>query len=351
MSSAFRALLQQVGSGAHTSQSLTREAAARAMVMMLQQEATPAQIGAFMIAHRIKRPTPAELAGMLDAYEQLGPQLASVSDQPLWVFGHPYDGRSRTAPVAPILSLLLAAAEIPSLHHGGRRMPTKFGIPLVDLWQLLGVDWTRLSLAQLQTVLAKTGMGLVYLPEHFPLAEGLTIYREELGKRPPIASMELVWNPYAGPAMLVAGFVHPPTEERLLATLALRGHSDVIFVKGLEGSCDLARDRSAILSRHQTDQPPKRLILHARDYDLGGPEIPFLTDLDWQHWAKDTLTGESNPEVNPLWPAVLWNGGFYLWQAGVAPSLATGIEQTRSLLQSGAVGDRLNHLQQTLTHI
>jgi anthranilate phosphoribosyltransferase len=41
--------------------------------MMLLQEATPAQIGAFMIAHRIKRPTSQELAGMLDAYEQIGP--------------------------------------------------------------------------------------------------------------------------------------------------------------------------------------------------------------------------------------------------------------------------------------
>ena len=57
MSTAFRDLLRKVGSGSHTSENLTRAEAASATRMMLTQEATPAQIGAFMIAHRIKRPT------------------------------------------------------------------------------------------------------------------------------------------------------------------------------------------------------------------------------------------------------------------------------------------------------
>ncbi|NER79711.1 MAG: hypothetical protein F6K42_09030, partial [Leptolyngbya sp. SIO1D8] len=68
MSQAFRALLKKVGSGRHTSETLTRREATDAALMMLAQEATPAQIGAFMIAHRIKRPVPQELAGFLDAY-------------------------------------------------------------------------------------------------------------------------------------------------------------------------------------------------------------------------------------------------------------------------------------------
>lgn len=63
MSQAFRALLKKVGSGQHTSAVLTRAEAAEAARLMLAQEATPAQIGAFMIAHRIKRPHPDELAG------------------------------------------------------------------------------------------------------------------------------------------------------------------------------------------------------------------------------------------------------------------------------------------------
>jgi anthranilate phosphoribosyltransferase len=75
MSNAFRELLKKVGSGVHTGKDLTRSEAAAATRMMLLQEATPAQIGAFMIAHRIKRPTSEEVAGMLDAYDELGPKL------------------------------------------------------------------------------------------------------------------------------------------------------------------------------------------------------------------------------------------------------------------------------------
>ena len=111
MSDRFREFIQKIGSGSHTSKSLTREEAATAMTMMLEQTATPAQIGAFLIAHRIKRPTGAELAGMLDAYGAMGPQLQPVASHgrmPM-VFGIPYDGRSRTAPVAPLVALILTA--------------------------------------------------------------------------------------------------------------------------------------------------------------------------------------------------------------------------------------------------
>jgi anthranilate phosphoribosyltransferase len=57
MSIAFRELLKTIGSGPHTGENLSRDETAAATRMMLTQEATPAQIGAFMIAHRIKRPT------------------------------------------------------------------------------------------------------------------------------------------------------------------------------------------------------------------------------------------------------------------------------------------------------
>ena len=71
MSDEFRELLKRVGSGTHTSKDLTRTEAATATEMMLLQSATPAQIGAFTIAHRIKRPTPEELAGILDTFDLL----------------------------------------------------------------------------------------------------------------------------------------------------------------------------------------------------------------------------------------------------------------------------------------
>jgi anthranilate phosphoribosyltransferase len=338
MSTVFRDLLRKVGSGSHTSENLTRAEAAQATEMMLTQTATPAQIGAFMIAHRIKRPTGEELAGMLDAYDQLGPKLTAVpAAYPALVMGHPYDGRSRTAPLAPLTALILTAVGCPVVLHGGRRMPTKEGVPLAEIWQGLGVDWTALSLSHVQQVFAETGLGFVYLPHHFPLAEALVPYREQIGKRPPFATVELFWCPYAGDATVVSGFVHPPTEDMGRTAFALRGDQRLITVKGLEGSCDLPRDRTCIVGISQSGAELERLLLHPRDSGFAAAEVPLLPTAELIAAMQDVLQGQPGE----LMQAAIWNGGFYLWQCGHCPSIEAGFAEAKQLLTSGKVAEKL----------
>ncbi|MBD2109770.1 anthranilate phosphoribosyltransferase family protein [Nodosilinea sp. FACHB-13] len=346
MSHEFRDLLKQVGSGSHTSKALTRAEAAAATRMMLTQTATPAQIGAFMIAHRIKRPTVDELAGTLDAYEALGPTLPAIAPDSAYsrhalVLSCPYDGRSRTAPVNPITALVVAAAGVPVVMHGGDRMPTKEGIPLIELWQQLGVDLRSHSLEQAHTLLNRTGLGFVYLPQHFPLAHGLVPYREQIGKRPPFATVELLWSPYAGPHTLAMGFVHPPTEEFAKGTFALRGQTDWITVKGLEGSCDLARGRTAIVGVNHPGQTD-RLLLHPRDYGLEGDDVELGDELTLGDRLLDVLAGGTTE----LAKTALWNAGFYLWQGGVADSLAGGLAEAQTLLATGKALAKLEEFRQ-----
>lgn len=360
MSNAFRDLLRKVGSGSHTSENLTREEASLATQMMLRQEATPAQIGAFMIAHRIKRPTGEELAGMLDAYEQLGPKLEPIASvYPSVVMGTPYDGRSRTAPISPLTSLILVTAGCPVVLHGGRRMPTKEGVPLVEIWQGLGVDWTKLSLQQMQQVFAQTLLGFVYLPHHFPLAENLVPYREQIGKRPPFATVELFWCPYIGQALLVSGFVHPPTEEMARSAFLLRDTKHFITVKGLEGSCDLPRDRTCIIGINNPDcfspdcsapdQPTgvDRLLLHPRDYGFAGEDMPLCPTPQMVAEMDQVLQGTDTE----LMKSALWNGGFYLWRSGVCPDLASGLAKAKGLLESGQVADKLAEIKRTVDSV
>ncbi len=337
----FRDLLKKVGSGSHTSKSLTRTEAAQATRMMLEQIATPAQIGAFMIAHRIRRPVPEELAGMLDCYEHMGPQLQPIpSNYPVTVFSSPYDGRSRTAPVSPITALVLAAAGAPAVLHGGDRMPTKYGIPLVELWQLLGVNWRPLTLAQTQRVFEQTGIGFVYLPQHFPAAQGLVPYREQLGKRPPIATVELMWSPYAGTAHVVSSYVHPPTEGRTQAAFAMRGTQRFSTIKGLEGSCDLPRSRTAIIGTQSPSTPFERLLLQPRDYGLADVDPPLTDDAELSAQLQAALAGKANT----LAESIIWNGGFYLWQCGVTKNLALGLDRARHDLTKGHVAEQLARL-------
>lgn len=344
MSHEFRELLKKVGSGSHTSKPLTRSEAEAATRLMLTQTATPAQIGAFMIAHRIKRPTAEELAGTLDAFAALGPTLPAIADhRPALVLSCPYDGRSRTAPVTPITALVLTAAGVPVVLHGGDRMPTKEGIPLVELWAQLGVDLTGLSLAQSHDLLNQTGLGFVYLPQHFPAAQSLVPYREQIGKRPPLATVELMWSPYAGPHTLMMGFVHPPTEEFAKVTLALRGLPHWIAIKGLEGSGDLARSRTAIIgiSHHGEFE---RLLLHPRDYGFEGEDVPLTSEATLGEQYLSILAGEPSD----LFTTALWNAGFYLWQGGAAESLEAGFATAEALLTNGQAMAQLEAIRQHL---
>ncbi|BCL35513.1 anthranilate phosphoribosyltransferase family protein [Nostoc sp. MS1] len=348
MSILFRDLLKKVGSGNHTGENLTRAEAFSATKMMLLGEATPAQIGAFLIAHRIKRPTGEELAGMLDAFAQLGPKLKPIaSPNPPIVFGIPYDGRTRTAPISPITALLLSAVGQPVVMHGGDRLPTKYGLPLIEIWQGLGVNWSTLSLEQAQSVFAQTGIGFVYTPQHFPLNNTIWEYRDQLGKRPPFATMELIWCPYAGDAHVIAGYVHPPTEGMFQVALQLRGVNKFTLVKGLEGSCDLPRDRTAIISLSSASPELERVFLLAHDYGFTNKNVPLGSTEELLTQIQDVFAGNTNE----LQQTALWNGGFYLWRCGICADMRSGIAQAEELLKSGVVAAKLQQITQLITSI
>lgn len=342
MSKQFRDLLKKVGSGTHTHKLLTRDEAQLAARLMLTQEATPAQIGAFMIAHRIRRPTGTELAGMLDAYDEFGPKLAPLGDPGLGVvvFGTPYDGRSRTAPVALMTALLLAALGFKVLLHGGERIPTKYGIPLAEQWAGLGVDVRHHSLTQVQDRLDRLGLGFVHLPHHFPQAQNLVTYRDEIGKRPPQATLELLWSPYRGEHHLIAGYVHPPTEVMMREALGLRNQRVYTLVKGLEGSWDLYPDRTTIVAVHHPQgdgyQKPSPVGLAIQSGEQG-----LVSDAWLVEQFKAILQGQDSP----LKSAVLWNGAFYLWHLGQTESLAMALDRVQELIRQGALLQKLQSLQ------
>lgn len=345
MSQTFRELLKTIGSGVHTGKDLSRSEAAVATRQMLLKEATPAQIGAFLIAHRIKRPSPEELAGMLDIYDELGPRLEIDHlpfDKPVVIFGNPYDGRTRTVPVTPITTLMLVASEVPVVLHGGGIMPTKYGVPLVTLWQGLGVDFTQQNLAQTQQFLEKTGLAFIYIPNHFPLADHLVPYRDQIGKRPPIATMELMWLPCTGNIHPISGYVHPPTEERFLKTFALKGISYFTSIKGLEGSCDLSCSRTAIIGFGHASESPyfERFLLDPREYGFKPTDVI----LESTEQAIALMQGLIQGQDNELKDAAILNGGFYLWRCGVTEDLKTGFEQAEMMLKDGLVAEKLKEI-------
>ena len=337
----FRTYLGKVGSGEHTSSGLSREEAADAMELMLDGVATPAQIGAFLIAHRIRRPEPQELTGMLDVYRHRGPTL--TSQKPALCFGMPFDGRSRTAPIYPLTALVLASAGIPVVLHGSERMPVKYGVSSAELFAALGLSLTGRSLEWVQTGLNRCHLALVHQADHFPAAERLVPYRDEIGKRPPLASLELMWTAHQGEHLLVSGFVHPPTEARACSALLLADETNLFTVKGLEGSTDLPTSRACVTGRLNRDGALERLVLHPRDHGCYGSDPSWESLEHWSQQALAALGGQGE-----LATSVRWNAGTYLWQVGAANSLEHGVNQAEALLESGAALQHLQRMRQEL---
>ena len=318
---------------------MTREESADALNLILTEIPSPAQIGAFLIAHRIRRPEPEELAGMIDTYLTLGPQLISEKDaRPPICFGMPFDGRTRTAPIYPLTTLILLSAGQPIVLHGGNRMPVKYGITTQELFSTLGLNLKGLSINHVENGLKKNGLAIIYQPEHFPLAESLITYRDEIGKRPPLASMELLWTAHQGEHLLISGFVHSPTEERHWKALELIGENNLMTVKGLEGSTDLPIGKACKISRVQNGNI-KKMTLHSKTYNYSGKDIGFTNLETWKDQAMQALNNEG-PLKNPL----IWNSGVYLWAAGLTKTIDIGISQAKSLIQSGSMKSTLDKL-------
>ena len=322
----FRELIAKVGSGEHTSTGLSRDEAREAMDLMLGGKASEAQMGAFLIAHRIRRPLPIELTGMIDSYRNHGPVLETPGRRAL-CFGVPYDGRSRTAPLLPLTALVLASAGVPVVLHGGDPMPVKFGVTLAELFRSIGINWQGLSLTAVQERLELHNLALTHQPDHFAAADRLLPVRDAIGKRPPVASLELLWTPHRGEHLLVSGFVHPPTEKRAWEALAAAEETDVVTVKGLEGSADLPTSRAGITARLRADAAPERILLHPRDHGLHGNEVAWQNLEIWQGQALAALRG-----AGPLAEPLRWNVAAYLWLAGLHPSLHQALEQSNALL-------------------
>ncbi|MEA5417346.1 anthranilate phosphoribosyltransferase [Synechococcus sp. BA-132 BA5] len=332
-----RELIAALGSGERSGRALSRAEASEALDLLLNGRCTDAQAGAFLIAHRLRRPEPQELAGLLDSYRQRGPRLAATQRRVL-SFGVPFDGRSRSAPLLPLVALLLVTAGVGVVLQGGGPMPVKYGFTTAEALAALDLDRRGLPWAEVNRRFAQEGLALLHQPAHFPAAERLVPVREQIGKRPPIATLELLWSCHDGPHLQVSGFVHAPTERLAREALTATGQHELLLIKGMEGGVELPTNRVAIAS-HRRDGDSERLILRARDHGLGAPEVPLESVAQWQGQALDALAGSG-----PLAAGLIWNSGFLLWRAGISEGLQAGLTLAERLLEDGAVEQRRRQL-------
>jgi anthranilate phosphoribosyltransferase len=207
---------------------LTLEDTSWAMNEVMSGSATPAQIGAFVVALRSKGETAAEVAGMAEA--MLGHANRVTIDTPaVDVVGTGGD-QSGTVNVSTMSALVTAAAGVPVVKHGNRAASSQCGS--ADVLEALGVA-IELTPAAVSACVTELGIGFCFAPAFHPSFRHAGPTRREIG----IPTAFNVLGPLTNPAQPTAGLVgcaHPRLAPIVAEVLAGRGFS-MLVVRGDDG--------------------------------------------------------------------------------------------------------------------
>jgi len=202
---------------------LSRDIAAWAMSEIMAGDATPAQIGAFMLALRAKGETVAELAGLVDVMLQNAVVLDTGSDA-LDIVGTGGD-LVGTVNISSMASVVAAAAGIPVLKHGSRSASGKTGSS--EMLEMLGIR-LDLSPQQVAEVFRKVGITFFFAPVFHPAMRHVAPIRRELA----IPTTFNFLGPLANPAQPIAtalGVADEKIAPLMAQELAERGRTALVF--------------------------------------------------------------------------------------------------------------------------
>jgi anthranilate phosphoribosyltransferase len=120
------------------------------------------------------------------------------------------------------------------------------------------------------------------------------------------------------------------------------------FVKGLEGSCDLLGERTAIIGFSSSKtQELERLLLVPHEYGFTPKNVSLGTTEEVIKDIQSVLAGEPREFMQ----TALWNGCFYLWHSGICPHIPAGIDKAKELFSSGVVAAKLRELIPVPCHL
>jgi anthranilate phosphoribosyltransferase len=217
--------IKDIGRGKDGARALGREQAADLMGLILDQQVSDLELGAFCIAMRIKGETAEEMAGFLDATHT---RLNKVgTGQAPTVVLPSYNGARKLPVLTPLLALLLAREGVAVVMHGTATEDKRVSSQAV--FAQLGVSASSPSpkVKAGEVVFVPTGVLNIGL-------EGLLAVRRVVGLRNPGHSLVKLMNPCDGPALVVSSYTHPEYLLSMSATFALTGQH-ALLLRGTEG--------------------------------------------------------------------------------------------------------------------
>jgi anthranilate phosphoribosyltransferase len=316
---------------------LTQAEARDVMDSVMRGEATPAQIGGFLIALRLKGETPDEIAGFAEAMRAhvvaVRPQRPDLVD----TAGTGGDG-ANTFNISTAAALVAAAAGAGVAKHGNRAASSVSGS--ADVLEALGFE-LDLSPERIARSIDELGFGFMFAQAHHPAMRHAAPVRRELAARTVFNVLGPLTNP-AGARAQVVGVYAPELVPTIAEALARLGARRAFVVHGAGGIDELSPAGPNLVCE-VVDGTVKRREIDPADFGVprcSPGDLAGGTPEDNAATIRAVLNGERGPRRE----AVLLNAAGAIAAGGHAADLAEGYAVATAAVDSGAAATRLTEL-------
>ncbi|UWR27745.1 anthranilate phosphoribosyltransferase [Sulfitobacter sp. S223] len=313
---------------------LTRKQAEEAFEILFTGEATPSQIGGFLMALRTRGETVDEFTAA-SAVMRAKCNAVHAPKGAMDIVGTGGDGKG-TLNISTATAFVVAGAGVVVAKHGNRNLSSKSGA--ADALGQMGLK-TMVGPKIVEKALNEAGIGFMMAPMHHPAIAHVMPTRSELGTRTIFNILGPLTNPASVKRQLTGTYDRALTRP-MAETLRLLGSETAWLVHGSDGTDELTITGVSWVSALRTDGAIDDIEIHPEDAGL--PVHPF-----------ESIVG-GTPEENAVAfnalldgtqsayrDAVLLNSAAALLIADAAPDLRTGVEMARTSIDSGAARDKI----------
>ena len=356
----LRECIQKVATGPEYSKDLSEDEAYKAMRALLLEEVDPVQSAIYLIALRMKRETPAENRGTLQALLDSAVLSTAALDEVVDI-ADPYNGYARGVPVSSFVPAVLAALDVPTVLHGVAEVGPKYGVTPHQVLQAAGLN-VELSPAAATRQLEQIGWTYIDQSQFAPKLHALIPLRERMVKRQVLNTVETLLAPIRGHVRThhLSGYVHK-AYPALYADLAqYNGLASALFVRGVEGSMVPSLQQSGrafyyhgeqVLQQWEVSPSDSGIQANTRAIPLpehlvaaSGYEPAIKRHVQQQAVAKYTAAmglAALQGERGLMYDSLVYAVAIVLTHLGRATTLAAAAGQVRNVLDQGSALARL----------
>lgn len=322
-------------------ESLSETLAAEAFGVVMEGKASPAQIGALLLALRTKGETVEELTGAARALRSAMHRVECDAPHMVDTAGTG-GGAVTTFNISTGAALVAAGAGAVVAKHGNRSYTSRCGS--ADVFEALGVS-IDLDAAAAAHALRESGIAFLFAPNFHPAMRHVAPVRRELG----VTTVMNLLGPLANPAGVrrqVVGVADREHGPLVAAGLVRLGAEHAIVVHGVVGMDEI----SPIGPTEVWEARDGEVVsweIEPEAYGLAVAEPAELAGADPRDNAARLERLLDGDEDTAGLAAVLLNGGAAVYASGLTGSYAEGIEASREAIRSGAARDALARMRRS----